>query len=213
MQRVRVTSAIPVIFDSADVDCVSGGLPPSGPSVSTGLFRCCGVDPTVMQASSSFQLEPSMFQAEPVGLSVTFTPEFVAARFEQPPGIQAMTSSGVNAADGPAGVAWNIQGLCETEDGACITVGSAPQQRKSPVETERPLGRRGSRDTINYGTVEHHWNGASVTYALHHVSCTKKWKPTKRGQHIRVCRRLESERHLRLSHPLSRNLYGVLKFE
>ncbi|KAL3182854.1 hypothetical protein MRX96_034490 [Rhipicephalus microplus] len=42
----------------------------------------------------------------------------------------------VNVTDSPTGSAWNIEGLSETEDGACVTVVSGPRQRKSPVETE-----------------------------------------------------------------------------
>ncbi|KAL3243890.1 hypothetical protein MRX96_019480 [Rhipicephalus microplus] len=98
MQRVRVAipmmfDTIPMMFDAAAVNTVSlePGLP-TGRSVYTSLSRGRGADTTVMQAPSSVPLKPSMFQAEPVGLSATFTPEFVAAWFEQRSGIQAMTS-------------------------------------------------------------------------------------------------------------------------
>ncbi|KAL3243891.1 hypothetical protein MRX96_019481 [Rhipicephalus microplus] len=45
----------------------------------------------------------------------------------------AATKSGVNVADGPTRVAWNVQGLCETEDGACITGVSEPWPGKSTI--------------------------------------------------------------------------------
>ncbi|KAL1426262.1 hypothetical protein MTO96_018317 [Rhipicephalus appendiculatus] len=45
-----------------------------------------------MQAASIPSLKPPLFQAERVRLSAVLQPESVAARFEQPPVIQPMTS-------------------------------------------------------------------------------------------------------------------------
>ncbi|KAL3182852.1 hypothetical protein MRX96_034489 [Rhipicephalus microplus] len=86
----------------------------------------------------------------------------------------AATHSGVNVTDSTTGSAWNIEGSSWTEDEACITVGSAPQQRKSPVETERPLGGGPPETQSTTALSKITGMAPSDTYALHHVSCTKK---------------------------------------